>query len=187
MRKYSLPLARGAFSNRSKSQLNKKNCVVGCVLAQSRRRGCLVLGSGIHDSPKFFVTQDKLSSKGTTTAYAPEAVGAEDNLLLPFSGSPPRFTRHEVALAIPLANRLLRGSFHRDGENYGVSGVAFSLRSQADEIVVNSLFTEEIFAKTFQRLYAQGVCPHVVYPTASLEVCSLKSHIAGYHDNSFRE
>jgi len=39
----------------------------------------------------------------------------------------------------------------------------------ANSVVVNSSYTEDIFAKTFVRLYAQGICPRVLYPTSTME------------------
>lgn len=52
------------------------------------------------------------------------------------------------------------------------------MKPQADTVVVNSRFTEIVFANTFKRLYGSGVCPQVLYPTASLAVCfKLASHL----------
>jgi alpha-1,3/alpha-1,6-mannosyltransferase len=38
----------------------------------------------------------------------------------------------------------------------------------AGQVLVNSRFTEVVFSATFKRLYAKGICPKVVYPTATL-------------------
>lgn len=41
---------------------------------------------------------------------------------------------------------------------------------KADQVVVNSLFTKRAFLRTFKSLYAKGVDPIVLYPTAIKEV-----------------
>lgn len=41
---------------------------------------------------------------------------------------------------------------------------------KADQVVVNSLFTKRAFLRTFKSLYAKGVDPMVLYPTAVKEV-----------------
>jgi hypothetical protein len=41
---------------------------------------------------------------------------------------------------------------------------------KADQVVVNSRFTKRAFLHTFKSLYAKGVDPIVLYPTAIKEV-----------------